>query len=251
MNLVRRHPLLAISMALLIVLTLAMPHSGPLFAAWFPELDRPVYTQASFTELLLSHLRIVLISSSLSVLLGVGAALAVNRPWGRAFAPLLESVLAISQAWPPVAVLAVAAPLIGFGDAPAVVALCLYGVLPVAQGALSGLRNVPADTVAVARALGMSEPQAFARVALPLAAPVLLAGVRTSVIINIGTASIASTVGAQTLGLPIIVGLSGFNTAYVIQGAVLVGLLAVVADQMFDALAQRLSLNRALTSPGR
>ena len=64
---------------------------------------------------------------------------------------------------------------------------------------------------------------------------------RTSVIINIGTAAIASTVGAKTLGLPIIVGLSGFNTAYVIQGAVLVGLLAVAADLAFEKLEKRLA----------
>ena len=75
-----------------------------------------------------------------------------------------------------------------------------------------------------------------AQVELPLALPVLLAGVRTSVVINIGTAAIASTVGAKTLGSPIIVGLTGFNTAYVIQGALLVAVLAVVTDMAFDRL---------------
>ena len=66
--------------------------------------------------------------------------------------------------------------------------------------------------------------------------PVIVAGVRTSVIINIGTAALASTVGAKSLGTPIIVGLAGFNTAYIIQGAVVVGLLAIVVDQGFDRL---------------
>ena len=87
----------------------------------------------------------------------------------------------------------------------------------------------------------MSTWQRLRSVELPLAAPVILAGVRTSVIINIGTAAIASTVGAKTLGLPIIVGLSGFNTAYVIQGAVIVGLLAVTVDLVFERLAKRLA----------
>jgi len=77
------------------------------------------------------------------------------------------------------------------------------------------------------------DPAAF------LAAPVILAGVRTSVTINIGTAAIASTVGAKTLGLPIIIGLSGYNTAYVIQGALLVALLAICADQGFELLERR------------
>ena len=76
---------------------------------------------------------------------------------------------------------------------------------------------------------------------LVVAAPVILAGGRTSVIINIGTATIASTVGASTLGTPIIIGLSGFNTAYVIQGALLVALAAIIADRLFERLVQALS----------
>ncbi|WP_213707909.1 ABC transporter permease, partial [Citrobacter freundii] len=83
--------------------------------------------------------------------------------------------------------------------------------------------------------------QRLRKVELPLAAPVILAGIRTSVIINIGTATIASTVGANTLGTPIIIGLSGFNTAYVIQGALLVALAAVIVDRGFEKLARHLT----------
>jgi osmoprotectant transport system permease protein len=92
--------------------------------------------------------------------------------------------------------------------------------------------------------MGMSPWTCFAQVEAPLALPVWLAGVRTSVVINIGTAAIASTVGAKTLGSPIIVGLSGFNTAYVLQGALLVGLLALVVDMAFERLAQWASWQR-------
>ena len=92
--------------------------------------------------------------------------------------------------------------------------------------------------------MGMSPWQRLRQVEIPLALPVWLAGVRSSVIINIGTAAIASTVGAKTLGSPIIVGLSGFNTAYVLQGAVLVGLLAVVTDMAFERLAARVAWQR-------
>ena len=86
--------------------------------------------------------------------------------------------------------------------------------------------------------MGMNHWQVLWHVEMPLALPVWVAGVRTSVIINIGTAAIASTVGAKTLGSPIIVGLSGFNSAYVLQGAILVGLLAVAADMAFERLAR-------------
>ena len=85
--------------------------------------------------------------------------------------------------------------------------------------------------------MGMSPRHILTDVQIPLALPIWLAGVRTSVAVNIGTAAIASTVGAKTLGLPIIIGLSGFNTAYVLQGAMMVALLAIAADLAFDRLA--------------
>ncbi|WP_211441264.1 ABC transporter permease [Collimonas humicola] len=238
-NSLYRHRWLIVSSLLLAGLIFGMPLAGPLFSAVFPELERPIYQQDSFLALVLAHLRIVAISGGIAVLGGVGAGLLVTRPAGKAFRSLLETMLAISQSFPPVAVLAVAVPLVGFGETPALIALVMYGILPVAQGALTGLSSIPQPVLEVARGIGMSRRQILWRVELPLAAPVILAGVRTSVVINIGTAAIASTVGAKTLGLPIIVGLSGFNTAYVIQGALLVGLLAIVADQLFELLARR------------
>ncbi len=111
------------------------------------------------------------------------------------------------------------------------------------QGTLAGLSAVPEDVKAVARGVGMSRGQILRKVELPLAFGVMLAGIRTSVIINIGTATIASTVGASTLGTPIIIGLSGFNTAYVIQGAVLVALAAILVDRLFERLARVMNRN--------
>lgn len=228
-----------LSGAALLALTLALPYSGALFSSVFPELERPLYLQESFAQLLLSHLSIVSASSLIAVSLGMGLGVWVSRPRGHAFRPLLDSVLALSQSFPPVAVLAIATPLIGFGEAPALIALVLYGILPVVQGTMAGLASVPATVTEAARGMGFGPHQLLLKVELPLAAPVILAGVRVSVVINIGTAAIASTVGAKTLGLPILVGLSGFNTAYVIQGALLVAGLAIVADQCFEGLARR------------
>jgi osmoprotectant transport system permease protein len=173
----------------------------------------------------------------------VGSAIGVwvTRPSGQHFKPLLESVLAIAQAFPPVAVLALAVPVVGFGELPALLALGLYGLLPVVQGTVSGLQGVPAAQQQAALSLGLTPRQCLRYIDVPLALPVWLSGVRTSVIINIGTAAIASTVGAKTLGSPIIVGLSGFNTAYVLQGAILVALLAVAVDMAFERLAQRVN----------
>ncbi len=226
-------------LAALVLLVLGMPMLRPLFAAVFPALDRPLYEQDSFIALLGSHLAIVGASSALSLAVGVAAGVFVTRDAGREFRPLVETLVAIAQTIPPVAVLAIAVPLIGFGALPALIALALYGLLPIVRATIAGIESVSAGVIEVADGLGLRRTQRLARVELPLALPVLLAGVRSSVIINIGTAAVASTVGAKTLGSPIIVGLSGFNTAYVIQGALVVGLLAVVADLAFERLGRR------------
>ncbi|WP_017799118.1 ABC transporter permease [Winslowiella toletana] len=234
-----RDPLLWLLM-LFIALLLALPHSGALFAYWFPQLERPLYQQDSFARLALAHIELVAISSLLATLLGVGAGILVTRGAGREFRSLVETLVAAGQTFPPVAVLAIAVPVMGFGDRPAIIALLLYGLLPILQATLAGISAVPASAREIAEGTGMSAWQILTKVELPLAAPVILAGVRTSVIINIGTAAIASTVGAKTLGSPVIIGLSGFNTAYIIQGAVLVALLAIVTDRVFERLLQRL-----------
>lgn len=228
-----RDPLLW-GVLLLIGLNSGMPHMGRLFSALFPDLTRPVYQQDSFWSLTIAHVTLVGISSLIAVVLGVSAGLLVTHRGGREFRSLVETVTAVGQTFPPVAVLAVAVPLMGFSPEPAVIALVLYGLLPILQGTISGIESVPAAVRETARGAGMSRWQILWRAEIPLAAPVILAGVRTSVIINIGTAAIASTVGVKTLGSPIIIGLSGFNTAYVIQGALLVALLAMITDAVFE-----------------
>ena len=240
---VMRDPLLWLIVAFVALLVL-MPYSGALFSTLFPELPRPVYQQESFISLTLAHFWLVGVSSAIAVVLGLGAGILVTRPAGREFRPLVETIAAIGQPFPPVAVLAIAVPVIGFGQQPAIIALILYGVLPILQATLAGLAAVPSAVVSVSQGMGMSACQRLLKVELPLAAPVILAGVRTSVIINIGTAAIASTVGANTLGTPIIIGLSGFNTAYILQGALLVALAAIVVDRAFERLAWFLSRHR-------
>ena len=230
--------------AALAVLVMYLPHSQALFASLFPALERPVYTQEPFAQLVWQHCRLVSVSSFFSIVLGSAVGIFITRPAGAQFKPVLDAVVSIGQTFPPVAVLAVAVPLVGFGELPALIALAVYGLLPVVQGSVSGLQSVPGPARQAAAAMGMSALERVLKVDIPLALPVWLAGVRTSVIINIGTAAIASTVGAKTLGSPIIVGLSGFNTAYVLQGALLVGMLAVVTDMAFERLALRVEWKR-------
>ncbi len=103
---------------------------------------------------------------------------------------------------------------------------------------------MPAPVREAAQGMGLSPLQVLRAVELPLAAPVILAGIRVSVVINIGTATIGSTVGAVTLGTPIIDGLVGDKLPYVIEGAAVVALFAVLADMAFERIGRRLGSQR-------
>ncbi len=207
-----------------------------LFRALEPSARTLIYPRDSFARLLLNHLAIVAAAALLAVSLGLAAGILVTRTWGRDFLPLVSQVAAIGQTFPPVAVLALAVPLLGFGSLPTVFALLLYGLLPVLRNTLAGLQGLPAEVLEAARGIGMAPLRVLLEVELPLAAPVILAGIRTTVTVTIATAAIGSTIGASTLGDPVIAGLVNGNSAYVLQGALLIGLLAVSVDSGFDCL---------------
>jgi osmoprotectant transport system permease protein len=227
--------------ALLFALSLfALPALRPIFAWAFPAAQPPVYTRTSFFALWLSHAGLVAASSAVSLAAAMGLGVFVTRPSGRAFRTMVDSLATIGQSFPPAAVLALAVPAVGYGPLPTLVALMLYGLLPMLENTIAGLDGVPAAVREAAQGMGLSRWQVLRDVELPLAAPVILAGIRTSVIVNIGTAAIGSTVGAVTLGTPIIDGLATQKLPYVIQGAIVVGLFAVVTDLVFERIDRRL-----------
>lgn len=238
-----RAPLIWLS--LLLLLAAGMAWLEPLFRWLEPGTRQVIYPHADFLVLLGRHLLVVAVASLLAVLLGVGAAVLVTRPAGRDFLPLVAQCASMGQTFPPVAVLALAVPVLGFGTWPIIVALLLYGLLPIVRNTLAGLEGLEAGVMEAARGMGMSASQRLWQVELPLAAPVILAGIRTSVTVNIATAALGATVGASNLGAPIISGIVNGNTAYVLQGAVLIGLLALCVDSAFERL------QRGLGHPGR
>ncbi len=174
---------------------------------------------------------LIAISSSLTIAVGVPLGIFVTRTYGRPFLAVTNDLTALGQTFPPVAVLALAVPLTGFGLRPTVLALFLYGLLPVVRNTIAGLTAVPGESRSAARGLGMTGAQILLRVELPLAARVILAGIRTSVVINVGTAMIGAVIGAGGLGSPIVAGLIQNNLAFVIQGALPAALLALLLDQ--------------------
>jgi len=213
-----------------------MPAAEPLFRAAFPGVLHPIYTRASFLELTLAHCQLVGLSTFGAAIIGIGLGVFATRAAGREFAPMISAIAAIGQTFPPVAVLALAVPLLGYGAAPALAALALYAILPILEATLTGLYAAPEEARDAAVGMGFAPSGLLWRIELPLALPFILAGLRNAVIINMGTATIGSSVGALSLGSPIIEGLSASNPAYVIEGAMIVALLAVTTDRIFEWL---------------
>lgn len=209
---------------------------------WFEPVFRPlvqanapaIYNQGSLLNLTLMHLRIVAIATAGAIVLAVTMAILVTRPFGAEFLPLSRTLVNIGQTFPPVAVLALAVPILGFGEKPTLVALFLYGLLPIFENTLTGLTTLPPTVLEAARGTGMTASQRLIRVELPLAMPVILAGIRLSLVIGLATATIGSTVAAKTLGEVIIAGLQSNNLAFVLQGGLIVGALAIL---IYDGLS--------------
>lgn len=225
-------------MLLLIAAVFLMPAAEPLMRALFPDDPRPIYTRASFFELTLAHVELVAISSLAAAAIGIGLAIFVTRRSGREFAAMVSATAAIGQTFPPVAVLALAIPVLGYGAAPTLVALSLYAIFPILEATLTGLHAVPASARDAAAGMGFARSDVLWKIELPLALPFIFAGLRNAVIINIGTATIGSSIGALSLGSPIIEGLSASNPAYVLEGATIVAILAVTTDHWFAWLEE-------------
>ena len=221
-------------------LMLRMDALQPLLQRAFPGVEPVIYNRDSFLVLFLSQLGLVVAASLAATLVGVALAIFVTRPAGRDFRAMVNALATIGQTFPPAAVLAIMVPMVGFGARPTVIALFLYGLLPVIENAVAGLEGVASGVREAAEGMGLSAWQRLRDVELPLAAPVMLAGVRVSVTIAIGTATIGSTVGALTLGTPIFNGLVANKIPFVLEGAVLVALFAILTDMLFERLDRRL-----------
>ncbi len=228
----------------LLVAFLLFPQSfAPLFAPLTKYGAPPIYDQGNLLMLALAQLATVCCAAVASTLVAVGLGILVTRPAGEQFLPLSRTLVNIGQTFPPVAVLAVAVPLVGFGEKPTLVALFAYGLLPIFENTIAGLRSCPATVLDAASGMGMSARERLRSVELPLAMPLILEGIRLSLVINVGTATIGSTVAAKGLGEVIIAGLLSSNTAFILQGGLVTGLMAVL---LYDALA---ALERRVCRP--
>ncbi|MBW9091180.1 ABC transporter permease [Rhizobium wenxiniae] len=200
-----------------------------------------IYNQGDLAALTLQHVRMVFIATLLATIIAVALAVVVTRPFGAEFLPLARTIVNIGQTFPPVAVLALAVPAMGFGNGPTLVALFLYALLPIFENTMTALTTVPHNITDAAKGNGMTPFQIFRQIELPLSLPMIVGGIKISTVIGFGTATIGSTVAAKTLGEVIIAGLQSNNLAFILQGALLVAALAIL---VFDFLSM---VERSLT----
>jgi len=217
-----------LALTLLLVMLFRPEWLTPILAPLTKFGASPIYTQNSLPSLALSHLELIVVSIGASGILAVLGGIFVTRPSGADFLPLSRAIANAGQTFPPVAVLALAISTTGFGAVPTFIALFLYALLPIFENTVAGLQQVPASVLDAADGMGMNGWQRLFRVELPLALPLIIEGLKIATVINIGTATIGSTVAAKGLGEVIIAGLINDNTAFILQGGLIVGLMAVL-----------------------
>jgi osmoprotectant transport system permease protein len=186
----------------------------------------------------LRHLLLVGAALAGAVAAAVPLGLALERA-RRGAEPMLGA-LGVLQTVPSIALLALMIPLLGIGVRPALVALWLYALYPIARSTFVGLCEADPSAVEAAEALGATPLQRLLLVRLPLAAPVIMAGIRTAAVITVGAATLAAFIGAGGLGEPIVTGLALADTRLVLSGALPAAVLALVVDGGLALVARRL-----------
>jgi osmoprotectant transport system permease protein len=181
--------------------------------------------------------------SSLALLLGVVVAVPLGIVLTRfkRYSGFIISFVSILQTVPSLALLALMIPLFGIGKVPAIVALFIYSLLPILRNTFIGISNVDSNIVDSAKGMGMTENQIILQVKLPLAAPVIMSGIRLAGVYVIAWATLASYIGAGGLGDYIFNGLNVYDQEMIIWGTLPVTLLALLADFLLGKLERVVS----------
>jgi osmoprotectant transport system permease protein len=184
------------------------------------------------------HLRLVAVSLLAAIVVSIPLGI-VAAKYPR-FGGLVLNVVGVVQTIPPLVLLVLMIPLLGIGAPPAIAAMFLYSLLPIVRNTCTGLRDIPPSLQESAEVLGLAAWPKLRLIELPLAGRAILAGIKTSAVINVGAATLAALIGAGGLGQPIITGIRLDNIGLILEGAIPAAVLAVVVQGLFEALERRL-----------
>ena len=204
-------------------------------------------TQVGFQNVVnavLEHLRLILISTALAIATGVPAGVLITRAGFRDFSGLILFFANFGQSVPSIAILALFMGILGLGATTAIFALWLYALLPIIRNTATGIEGVSPDIIEAATGMGMTKFQILFDIELPLAFPVMFAGMRTAAVINVGTAALGAFIGAGGLGDFIITGIPLRRDSMVLVGAILTALLAVMVDWILGKIQDHLVVSQ-------
>ena len=192
-----------------------------------------------FVAMARQHMTMVLVGEFAAILVAVPAGIAATR--NETVGRVVMNLGAVAQTVPPLAVLALSFTALGLGYKPAVLALFLYALLPILKNTVAGIRRVDDAQTEAGRGMGMTELQRLRRIELPLAMPVVFAGIRTSTVLSIGVAYLGAFIGAGGFGQWVILGQQQFNTTILLAGAIPGALLVIALDRSFEWLEGRIT----------
>ncbi len=193
-----------------------------------------------FTQTL-QHVGLTFISLLLAIAVGLPLGILIARK--RKLSGLVLGIAGVLQTIPSIALLGFMIPVLGIGAKPAIVALLIYALLPIIRNTYTGITGIDEYVKEAAKAMGMSASQILFKVELPLAMPVILAGIRTATVINVGVATLASFIAAGGLGEFIFGGISLNNTNMILAGAIPAALLAIILDLLLSVI-QKMDFKR-------
>ena len=191
-----------------------------------------------FAELILQHIRIAGISVTVSLVLGLVIGVIISEY--RKPAQIIMNVINVLYTIPSISMLGFLIPFTGIGDKTAIIALSIYGLLPIVRNTYTGISTIQPFLTEVATGMGSTRGQVLFRVKLPLALPVILAGVRSMVVMTISLSGIASYIGAGGLGVAIYRGITTNNASMTYAGSILIALVALISDRLIYLLEKKI-----------
>jgi osmoprotectant transport system permease protein len=196
------------------------------------DVERRLLTFDGLRTATLVHLELVGLSTLLVIVLAVPLGILVSRPWARRLTPIVVGLGNIAQSVPSLGVIVLFAILFAPGFSGAVVALVVYAFLPILRNTIVGLQQIDPFVVESARGMGMSSNRVLREIELPLAVPVILAGVRTAAVIGVGTATIGALTNAGGLGSVVYGGIVQSRTPVIVVASILTAVLALLVDHV-------------------
>jgi osmoprotectant transport system permease protein len=194
------------------------------------------------STLLKQHLYIVGVSSGLAILTAVPVGILLTRPKFKKWTSRVVSVVNVGQTIPSLAVVALLVGVLGIGAKTAIIALWIYSLLPILNNTLIGVGEVDKAIIEAANGVGMKASHVLTKVEIPLAMPMIIAGIRTAITVNIASAILAAFVGGGGLGNLIIAGNNISRWQVLVLGAALPVLMALIADSVFGMIEQKIKL---------